>query len=53
MSKKILGFNKQQKGKGIKLVPKQMLRKLPISFAYSLYQEKKVTKKYITISWVQ
>ena len=32
--KKILDFNKQQKGKGIKiLTPKQMLQRLPIALA--------------------
>ena len=66
---KILNFNKQQKGKGIKtLTPKQMLQRLPIALAqvkasntsdnllngicqiiYSLYREKEVTKKYITV----
>ena len=34
IAKKILDFNKQQKGKGIKiLTPKQMLQRLPIALA--------------------
>ena len=34
VDEKILGFNKQQKGKGIKiLTPKQMLQRLPIALA--------------------
>ena len=66
---KILDFDKQKKGKGIKtLTPEQIIQRLPIALAqvnagntsenllnkiykviYSLYQEKKVAKKYITI----
>ena len=66
---KIFVFDKQQKGKGIKvLTTKQMLQRLPIALAqvkagnttenllheirqivYSLYGEKEVTMKYITI----
>ena len=47
--KKILDFNKQQKGKGIKILsPKQMAQRLPVALVqvkYSLYREKEVTKK--------
>ena len=47
--KKILDFNKQQKGKGIKILsPKQMVQRLPVALVqvkYSLYREKEVTKK--------
>ena len=47
--KKILDFNKQQKGKGIKILsPKQMVQTLPVALVqvkYSLYREKEVTKK--------
>ena len=66
---KIFVFDKQQKGKGIKiLTTKQILQRLPIALAqvkagnttenllheirqivYSLYGEKEVTMKYITI----
>ena len=66
---KIFVFDKQQKGKGIKiLTTKQMLQRLPIALAqvkagnttenllneirqiiHSLYGEKEITKKYITI----
>ena len=58
---KFLDFNKQSKGKGIKiLTPKEMLQRLPIALAgntsenllneirrimYSFHQEKEVTKK--------
>ena len=68
-----LDFNKQQKGKEIKiLTSKQMLQTLPIALAqvkagnesenllnemcqiiYCMYREKYITKKYITILWIQ
>ena len=55
-----LDFNKHQKGKGIKiLTPTQIFQRLPIALVQvkagntsenvSLYREKEVTKKYITI----
>ena len=40
IAEKIIGLDKQQKGKGLKiLTPKQMLQRLPIALA----QEKQVT----------
>ena len=56
IAKKILEFNNQKKGTGIKiLTPKQMLQRLPMNSrtllteirqtAYSLYQSKETTKK--------
>ena len=55
-----LDANKHQKGKGIKiLTPTQIFQRLPIALVQvkagntsenvSLYREKEVTKKYITI----